>query len=129
MATGEGVGYRVEGLNDLARTMRRAGEDLTELKDAHAKAGGIVASYAESIAPRRSGKLAGSVRAARQVRRARIQAGRASVPYAGPIHWGWPARHIGAQPFMSDAAQATEPTWRPAYEAAVAKALEQVKGV
>jgi hypothetical protein len=30
-----------------------------------------------------------------------VRAGRASVPYAGPIHWGWPSRHITAQPFST----------------------------
>lgn len=122
------TGIRVEGLNMLVRTMRKAGKDLDDLKDAHAKAGAIVANYAADIAPRRSGKLAGSIRAAKQVRRARVQAGRASVPYAAPIHWGWPRRGIEANPFLSHAAQATEPTWRPAYERAVQEALDKVKG-
>jgi hypothetical protein len=39
--------------------------------------------------------------------------------YAGPIHYGWPARDIVGQPFVIDAAQATEPTWLPAYEAEI----------
>lgn len=122
------VGIKVEGLNELIRTMNKAGQDISELKDAHHRAGEIVASYAASIAPRRSGRLAGTIRAARQARRARVQVGRANVPYAGPIHWGWPARHIAAQPFLSEAAQATESTWRPIYEKAIADALEKVRG-
>ena len=51
------------------------------------------------------------------------------MPYAGPIHWGWPAHHIEAQPFLSDAAKATEPQWRSEYMKAVEDALAQVRGV
>lgn len=122
------VGLRIEGLNELVRTMRKAGQDMEDLKDAHARAGEIVARAAEAMAPRRSGKLAGTIRAARQVRRARVQAGRASVPYAAPIHWGWPARNIEANPFLSEAARATEPQWRVEYERAVQDALDKVRG-
>lgn len=121
-------GIRVEGLDELARSMKRAGADIDELKDAHWRAASIVATRAAQIAPNRTGKLAGSIRPARQVRRARVQAGRASVPYAAPIHWGWPSRNIGAQPFMSDAAQQTESDWVAAYMADVQAALDKVKG-
>ena len=119
----------IEGLAQLVRTLQRAGVDITELKDAHRNAGDIVAREAEARAPRVSGDLAGSIRAARQVRRARVQAGTSRVPYAGPIHWGWPARRIAAQTFMSDAAQATEPRWTAQYREDVERALANVKGV
>lgn len=119
----------IEGLSNLVRTLQRAGEDVSELKDAHRAAGEIVQREAESRAPRRSGALAGSVRAARQVRRARVQAGTSRVPYAGPIHWGWPSRQISSQPFVSEAAQATEPQWTAQYRRDVEAALAKVKGV
>jgi hypothetical protein len=122
------VGVRVEGLATLTRTMRKAGEDLTDLKDANARAAAIVVSAAAGMAPRRSGALAGSIRGTRAVGRARVQAGRASVPYAAPIHWGWPARHIAANPFLSDAARATEGKWVPLYLADVQSALDKVRG-
>jgi uncharacterized protein YcsI (UPF0317 family) len=123
-----GEGVRIEGLDRLVRTLNRAAVDISDLKNAHAKAGEIVASEAAATAPRISGRLAGSVRAARQARRARVQAGRASVPYAAPIHWGWPARGIVAQPFISEAARATESRWRGEYERDVKDALAKVKG-
>lgn len=122
------TGIRVEGLDELARSMKRAGADIEELKDAHYRAAQIVASRAAQIAPKRSGKLAGSIRPTRQVRRARVVAGRSSVPYAAPIHWGWPSHNITAQPFMSDAAQQTESDWVAAYMADVQTALDKVKG-
>jgi hypothetical protein len=120
---------KVEGLNNLVRTMKRAGVDIHELKDAHHAAGEIVARDAAARAPRDTGALAGSIKAARQVRRARVQAGSSRVPYAAPIHWGWPARNIAANPFISDAAQATEPRWVEQYQRDVQHALDQVRGV
>lgn len=124
----EGVQYQIEGLADLARTMKRAGEDITELKDAHTRAAQIVADRAASLAPKRTGRLAGNIRPAKQVQRARIMAGSAAVPYAGPIHWGWPARHIDANPFISNAAVETEDQWLTAYFDDVQKALDKVRG-
>jgi hypothetical protein len=38
-----------------------------------------------------------------------VSAGRSrTVPYAGPIHYGWPARNIESQPFLLDAMGAKE---------------------
>ena len=110
------VGVSVVGLAKLRRELRRAGDDLADLKDANAAAAAIVAAAAEARAPRRTGRLAATVRGNRAASRASVSAGRASVPYAGPIHWGWPARGIEANPFVTDAAQATEHVWLSAYE-------------
>lgn len=125
-----GVTARVEGLDRLVRTLNRAALDITDLKDANKSVGEVVAGEAVMRAPRgKTGKLAGSIRSARQARRARVVVGRASVPYAGPIHWGWPARNIAAQPFAATAAQATEPRWSAMYRDAVIRLLGNVKGV
>lgn len=126
----EGTGLvRVEGLNELVRTLRRAGRDLEDLKDANRRAGEIAADAARGFVPERSGRLAGSIRTARQARLARVQAGRASIPYAGPIHWGWPARHIRAQPFLSEGAVESEPRWTAVFFDDVQRALDKVRGV
>lgn len=123
------TGIKVEGLARLARTMKRAGQDVTELKDAHTRAADTVAARARELAPRRSGNLANSIRSAKQAGRARVMAGNAKVPYAAPIHWGWPSRRIGAQPFLSLAAQDTESQWMRQYVTDVQAALDKVKGV
>jgi len=119
---------RVEGLDQLVRTMRKAGEDLGALKDAHAAVGRMIAAQAQAYVPRRTGALAGTIRAARQARKAMVVAGRTSVPYAGPIHWGWPSRGIAADPFLSNAATDTESRWVPIYLKDVQAAVDQVKG-
>lgn len=119
---------KVEGLNRLVRTLTRAKVDISDLKRANQTAGEIVAAAARASAPRRDGNLAGSIRAAKQARRARIMAGNAAVPYAAPIHWGWPARNIAANPWISQAARATEGQWTEQYRADVIAALSNVKG-
>jgi len=123
------TGIRIEGLDALVRTMRKAGVDITELKQAHVRAGQIVADRAAELAPRRSGRLAGSIRPARQAKRARIQAGGGKVPYANPIHWGWPSHNIEASLFLSRAATETEAEWSKAYLEDVQAALDKVTGV
>lgn len=120
---------RVDGLRRLGRDLRRIGPEAIEnLKRANAAAAALVASAASSRAPRRTGRLASSVRGNRAANRAVVSAGSAALPYAGPIHYGWPARSIEPQPFVIDAAQATEPAWLPLYAADVDRALDVVRG-
>jgi hypothetical protein len=119
---------RVEGLGPFIRAMREAQADMDDLKDATQKAGTIVLAAATGRAPRRTGKLAGSGRASRTARRAIVRFGSARVPYAGPIHWGWPRRHIAAQPFAIDAARATEPVWLAGFARDLERIATQVEG-
>ncbi len=119
----------ITGLPRLRSALRAAGQDVADLKDANAAAAALVASAASARAPRRTGRLAASARGNRAVGRATVLVGGAAVPYAGPIHWGWPARGIEANPFASDAARATEPTWVPLYERAIEKVVDGVGGI
>lgn len=123
------AGIRVEGAANLRRTMRKAGDDLGDLQEAHAAAAAIAGARARETAPQRTGRLASSVRWSGAKATATVRAGGASVPYAMPIHWGWPARGIPAQPFISEAARATESAWTAVYEAAVEAILHRVKGI
>jgi phage gpG-like protein len=118
----------VQGVRRLARTLRDFGVGLDDLKDANASASALVARESAARAPHKSGALAKSVRGSRQAARAVVAAGGARVPYAGPIHWGWPARGIPARPFMLDAAQATQDTWLADYEAEIEKLARTVEG-
>lgn len=129
MATSS-AGIRVEGANELRRTMRRAGEDLGDLKEAHAEAAGIAGRRAQGDTPRKSGRLAAKVRWAASNTSATIRAGNnTTVRYAGAIHWGWRRRNIKPQPWITEAAQATEPEWSAAYTNAVETILGRIKGV
>lgn len=90
------TGIHVEGLREKVRALEKAGADVDELKDVM---GGIAQEAASTFAPFvpvDTGKLRGSVRPNRAKGSAVVTVGRASVPYAGPIIYGWPKRHIAA---------------------------------
>jgi HK97 gp10 family phage protein len=118
----------VKGASQLARTLRKAGADAKDLKDVNRKAADVVVPVAKSEVPARSGRLEGSIRAGATQKAGVIRAGRKAVPYAGPIHWGWPGHHIKSHPFLADAAKTTEPKWVNLYEEEMKKLLEQVQG-
>lgn len=95
------------GLREVQRDLRKLGDDTkTELKDTHKAAAEIVVLGAKRLVPYRTGRLADSIRALATNTSGRVRAGSASVPYAGPIHFGWPARRIAPQPFIYDAMDA-----------------------
>lgn len=120
---------QVEGARRLRSTLRAAGDDLADLKQAHADAAQIATAAGKAGAPRLSGRLAGTVRGSGTKTAAIIRASTKAVPYANPIHWGWHRHHIKPNPWLSLAAQATEPEWTAVYMSAVDKAISQVKGI
>lgn len=107
----------IRGLRELQRTLRRFSEDaVDELRDTNAAAAKIVEREADRRVPVRSGKLKSTVRSSGQKTKGVVRVGRKSVPYAGPIHFGWSTRPnikfqagrpaggpIGANPFLYDA--------------------------
>lgn len=122
------AGLQVVGARELRRTAKKAGDDLGDLKEAHAAAAGIVAPVARSAAPHGSGALAASVRPSGTKTQSVIRAGKKSVPYAGVQEFGWPARNIRPQPFIVPAAQDTESQWVALFEAAVDRIINRIKG-
>lgn len=95
---------RIEGLREVQRDLRLLGDDTkTEMKATHLAAAEIVVMGAKRIVPYRTGRLAASIRALATNASGKVRAGSASVPYAGPIHFGWPMRRIAPQPFIYDA--------------------------
>lgn len=119
---------RVVGGRQLRSQLKAAGVSLQDLKDAHRKAAEIVARQGSIDAPRVSGRLAGNVRPGATQRAAVVRAGGARVPYAAVVHWGWPRRHIAANPWLSDAAVRSEPRWLDEYSQEVQKITDTVRG-
>lgn len=103
------AGFRVEGLNQVVRALQQTGVDVEDLKDAFSKIASEGARIAAAEAPHKSGRLSGDVRGNRAKSKAVVTAGRKSVPYAGPINYGWPARGIQAAGFMQAADQQMQP--------------------
>lgn len=102
-------GVRVTGLTAVVRALLELGLEVEDLKNAFSAIAERGARLAADFAPKKSGRLAGDVRGNRAKSKAVVIAGRASVPYAGPINFGWPARHIAGSAFMQKADQAMQP--------------------
>ena len=91
----------IEGLRDVQKAMKNFSDDSrNDMKDTHRKAGQLVVDGAARLVPVRSGALLASLRSAPTQRQGKVRLGSAAVPYAGPIHFGWPARHIQPNPFI-----------------------------
>lgn len=117
---------RVEGLGALVKTLKAAEDNLEDLKAANQTASRIVLEEARHKAPRRTGALAATGRVNKAAKKANVMFGSARVPYANPVHWGWAARHIKAQPFVTTAATSTQPVWIAAYEAEIEKIVNEI---
>lgn len=93
------VAVKVTGAKELRKAIRQL-EDAAakkgmqgELKGAYRTAARAIEVAAKQEAPRRSGKLAGTIKAKGTTTGAAVTAGGSkAVPYAAPIHWGWPSR-------------------------------------
>lgn len=96
-------GVRVEGLNKTVRALEKFGADVADLKGTFSEIAAEGARLASSYAPRRTGRLAATIRGNKSKNKAVVTAGRARVPYAAPINYGWPRRHIRPALFMQRA--------------------------
>jgi len=101
---GRGGKIQIEGLKETQAALRAVSDDLkTEMKPTHLKAAEVIVEGAKRYVPVNTGRLAASIRAAATQTGGRVRAGSSAVPYAGPVHFGWPARRIKPQPFIYDA--------------------------
>jgi hypothetical protein len=106
-----GTGIRVDGLNEKIKALQAAGVDVKDLKKAFGDIAKDAAQRARSYAPKRSGRLAKTIKPNRSKNKAVVRT--APLAYAGPIHWGWPDRNIPASEFMLKAERSIAPTVRP----------------
>ncbi|AMB58239.1 hypothetical protein [Microterricola viridarii] len=125
-------GYEVEGGRQLRATLKAAGDDLGDLREAHQAVADIVATAARADAPVMFGSLRDTIRGSGTKTAAIVRAGnnkkKNGVPYAAVRHWGWWRKHIKPTPFISSAAQSTEPRWIGIYSQALDRSLAKIKG-
>jgi len=126
MAAPGGPKVQVEGATEFRRALKVMGADLKEFTKINKAAAEIVARRARQNAPRKSGKLAGAIKAGARQTRGFVSAGKKAVPYAGPIHYGWPTRNIEAQPFLLDAVDDTRDEVVDQYERMIADMVVRV---
>lgn len=120
---------RVEGAAQLRRTLKDASSDLVkEMAGTHRQVSALVVAQARPGAPHRTGALAASLRPGGTQTKAVVRAGGAAVPYAGPIHWGWAARNIPANPFVVRVVDDSEAAITATYLTRVDEILGHVKG-
>lgn len=120
---------RVDGARALRATMKAAGEDMSDLKDVNARTAAKVSAVAVRQTPSRTGALAATVRPSGTKTAAIVRAGKGAVRYAAVIEFGWPGHHIAAQPYVTSAAQDTEPEWTSYYQQEIEKIIDRIKGI
>ncbi len=99
-------GIEVTGLDALIRDLDALGADIEGLQPAFAELASQGARLAAGFAPRRTGRLAGSIRGTGSAGKAEVTA---SAVYAGPINYGWARRNISGTGFMQAADAALHP--------------------
>jgi len=115
----------VVGDTRLRATLAVAAQRLDNLETAGNAASRLIMQASRGRAPKRTGRLAGSLTADASGNEAKVSSG---LVYAGVIHYGWAAHGISANPFLVPVAESTQSVWIRAYETEVAAAISIVKG-
>lgn len=98
---------------------------MLDLRPAHAAAGAVMVPAARDAAPVVSGALGNSVHVVVGVSSFELVSDK---EYAGVVHWGWPKRHIEAQPFLVEAARRTDSQATAVVATGFDKVLHTIKG-
>ena len=104
--TGRQGQTKIEGLSKVRRDLKKLAKDVDygdQFLAVNKTLADAVAMDSKTYVPVMTGALSGTIRAAASKTSGRVKAGFKAVPYAGPIHFGWPARFIKPQPFIYDA--------------------------
>lgn len=119
---------QVEGGRELRKRLRTIEGGLAELKAEHKWVADYVFRRSAPAAPRRTGRLAASGRSSGTNTASIVRYGGARVPYAAPIHYGWPARHIAPHEWVINAAQNSEPVWLAHFNDTIRQLVERTPG-
>jgi hypothetical protein len=118
-------GFHVTGLREVLRDLTALGVEVDDLKDVFSSLAAEGASFSRGRINSKTGRLAGTARGNRAKGKAVVTWGRASVAYAGPQNYGWPARNIRAQDFTGATDAHMEPRALVSFEAGVQKAIRR----
>lgn len=117
---------KVEGLRQTVNQLQTLGADVDDLKDTFSAIADEGARVMASLVPVRSGKLRATIHGNRAKSKAVVTVGRGSVPYAGPINYGWPARHIKARNFVAKTDQVMGPRIEKMLDQGLEKAIRKI---
>lgn len=102
-------GTYVEGLRATIKSLEALGVEVEDMKEVMAEIASDAARVASQHAPSRTGALRASIRGNRAKGKAVVTAGKARVPYAGAINYGWRKRGIRGVGFMQAADRVVGP--------------------
>lgn len=128
MADVNPVGIKVEGLTQVVKALTELGFETEDLRRAFGRISAEALPVYRGFTPRRTGALQADYRASRTRNRAALAVGRARVPYARPIQWGWPARNIAPAHFVQKGDRVMERRAVPILEEEINKII-QLKGL
>jgi hypothetical protein len=99
---------KIEGLSKIQKDLRKLSTDALDLNKeeflaTNKRVAEIIIDESKKYVPVLTGALAQALRNASTKKSAKVRAGNVGVPYAGPIHFGWPSRGIRPNPFLYDA--------------------------
>lgn len=103
------TGIEVKGLREVVRSLERFGVEVSDLKAAFKRIGTIVAEDAQTLAPKKSGALAGSIRPSNTKNKSVVRAGSGKVVYAGVQEYGG-YNNIEANSFLRGALEQNQAT-------------------
>lgn len=113
---------QVEGARQLRATLKKAGVQLSDLRDAHAQVAQLVERRAAPATPHRTGRLAATLRSSGTKTAAIVRAGRGtSVDYARIVHYRF-------NPWIANAAADSQDSWERTYLSAIEHIIDTVEG-
>jgi len=115
----------VYGGRELRKALKETAGDTDDLKELNKKIAEIVVDEAVKHVPVQSGKLKASLKAFGAATKARVTAGRKSLPYATVVHWGWPQRNIEGSFFLTNAMEKKQSQILEAYEDGLEQILDK----
>lgn len=120
-----GADVRVIGADTFRRTMGAAADDLGRMDRAADATGRLILTRARARAPKRSGRLSGSLTAKADGSDVAVGSG---LVYAPVIHNGWAGHSIAPNPFLIPVAQESQPVWLGYFRADLGRVIAQVRG-
>lgn len=115
----------VVGLSTLRATLKVAAHRIEDLNEPSRRTATFLAARGRADAPRRTGRLAASVRGVTEGNTAQTES---ALVYAGRTHNGWAAVHQQAQPWLAEGRDKTQNVWLDNYEARIDTVLAGVRG-
>jgi creatinine amidohydrolase/Fe(II)-dependent formamide hydrolase-like protein len=120
----------VTGAKELQKALRQMAVDMSDMKAVNTKIAEMVAAEARGTIKGGATKTRAWVKAGNNRKKKKLKRGgysQGAVPYAGPIHFGWPARHIRPQPFLYDAIDSRAGEVVDVYKKRVAELVQRVE--